>query len=160
MKGKAKSENFANPVFLILFLAGTFLCIVSLLIAYIICIDRADELFNYVRHGSDWRTQRDLMYQNEWNPFQKDSYMAAIQAIPRHIYIAFGYFPTSALIGLIFFPLMIVVVPFYEAYMGQYLLLLYGWLPFAAGVLVLVAAGLMAEMSKAEKRSRDNLDNL
>lgn len=119
------------------------------MIAFIICIDRTDELFNNVRYQQNWHNAGNSMYQNRWTPFV-GGFVDHIRLIPIGIFNGFYYFPAAALVTLIFFPLLIFVVPIYDGFaMMDFDLLMYGWLPFGIGIMLFIMAGLLSEMGKS-----------
>ncbi len=149
---KKSSAGAFNPLLAVVFTFAIALCVISVLIALIISIDRADELFNSVRYQDNWH-QKSSIYENRWEPFENRNYIQCVLSIPKNLYIALLKFPTSFLIGLIFLPLLVVVVPVYEGfYLGEATMLLLAWLPLVLGIALLACAGLMAEMDRVKKK--------
>lgn len=145
----------SNPLYLLAFAFGVFLCVVSILIALIISVDRADELFNSVRYQGNWH-QKGSIFENKWEPFKGRNYLSCILSIPKNLYVGLFNFPSSFMIGLIFFPLMIFLAPVYEGFfLGEAQMLLLAWLPFLIGMALLSAAGMMAEMDRVKRKILD-----
>jgi hypothetical protein len=145
---KPGSENI-HPVFYIFFIASLLLCLTGMLMAFVICIDRTDELFNNVRYQDHWSKAGNSMYKNRWEPFQ-GNFIECVKQIPAGFYIGFSKFPAAALVAIVFYPLLVLVFPVYDIFANMdFTMLLLGWLPFLGGVLLFILSGLLAQMSKS-----------
>ena len=146
---KPGSENI-HPVFYLFFIVSLVLCLLGMLMAFVICIDRTDELFNAVRYQDHWSKAGNTMYKNRWEPFQ-GNFIDCVKQIPAGFYIGFSKFPAAALVAIVFYPLLVLVFPVYDLFAHmEFTMLLLGWLPFVGGVLLFILSGLLAQMSKGE----------
>ncbi len=144
---KSGSENI-HPIFYLFFLASLMLCVIGMLIAFVICIDRTDELFNNVRYQDNWHNAGNSLYRNRWEPFH-GNFIDCVKQIPAGFYVGFGKFPASALVAMVFYPLLVLVFPVYDVFANMdFTMLLIGWLPFLGGILLFILSGLLAQMSK------------
>jgi hypothetical protein len=151
-KKNPSTADVTNPAFYVLITAAAILFILSILNAAIISTDRADELFNALRYKNDWRVSSSF-YKNTWEPFRNCGYDFCVLRVPGNLWVALNQFPTSFLIGLVFLPLMIFVAPMYEVFfLSEYTMLLFGWLPFALGVISFVASGIIAETNRVNNK--------
>lgn len=134
MAGRRKKTNRHGRSFLsnIAVFCGFILCATGFLLALIICVDRVSEFMN------------GMNYRNNWSPVA-GAPLEVIKAIPLNLYICITKFLESLLASLIFFPLLVLIVPLYDLfYSGDASILLYGYLPFAVGaglVFAAIAAG-------------------
>ena len=159
-KDKSKSGDSIHPIFFLFFAASIGLCICGMLIALVICIDRADELFNNVQYQGNWHNTGNSMYQNRWSPFI-GGFVDHVKQIPAGLFNGFYYFPAAALVAVIFYPLLVIVVPIYDGFSSMnFSMLLYGWLPFAAGVMLFIASGVLAEMVRSSRAPKINDEKL
>lgn len=145
-----------HPLFFIVYMICAFFCLSGFLIAVVTCIDRADEWFNALRYQGDWRTDF-LLYHNKWEPF-RGGLIARILQIPEGLYVGFADFTLSATVGLLLFPLLVLIVPLHDFFSaGDYGFLLYGWAPFITGGTVFVCAVLLHESYVLDKKGLEQI---
>lgn len=111
-------------------LASLFLILTGLIISFVVCVDHVAEFFN------GWN------YKNDWEPF-RGTYLDYVRQIPYEVYIAAGWYPEACFITLIFFPLFILLITFYEVMHSDYTLFLMGWIPVMSGVVAMIVFGFM-----------------
>jgi hypothetical protein len=79
-------------------------------------------------------------YHNNWEPFH-GSYFDYVMQIPHEVFIAFYYFPEACFITLIFFPLFILLIAFFEVMRNDFTIVVMGWGPMIAAVILFVFIG-------------------
>lgn len=109
-------------------LLGMLVCLVSLLIAYVICVDRVSEILN----GSG--------YQNNWHP-AKGGFVDVLMNLPQNLITCFVKFTEASFACVLFFPLVVLLVPIYNLFFYMdFTILLYGYVPFLAGFGIILSA--------------------
>jgi hypothetical protein len=107
---------------------GMLICLTSLLIAYTICVDRVSELLN------------SSGYQNNWHP-ANGGFIDTLINLPQNLMICFTKFIEAAFACVLFFPILILLVPIYNLYFYlDFTILLYGYVPFLVGFGVILSA--------------------
>lgn len=156
---KKKKPGDIHPVFFLFFAVSIALCCVGLLAALVICIDRSDELFNALRYQDDWRVTHTSIYKNKWQPFN-GNFFQNLLSIPHELYTGFSEFSAAAFIALILYPLLVFVVPVYDAWMAMnFQMLILGWAPFLAGILLFFVSGVFCEMARVDRTYKKNMDD-
>ncbi len=118
---------------LLALLLGALIAAGGFLISYVICVDWMAEFMDGNR-----------MY-NEWVPV-KANFLETLTALPHSLFVAFSKFPIASAMTLIFFPLLIVLLPLYQvSFFGDWSLFYMGWLPFFAGGGLFLLGGILRE---------------
>jgi len=125
---KSAGFSFRRFLFIAVAIFSAFLCMTGLAIAFVVCADHVSEFFN------GWN------YKNDWEPF-RGNYLEYVMQIPREVYTAFYYFPEACFITLIFFPLFVLLIAFFEVMRFDYTIVTMGWLPFISGIALFVVVG-------------------
>ncbi len=156
---KTKDRVDIHPVFFLFFGLSIAVSLTGILAALAICIDRCDELFNVLRYQDDWRVAHTSIYKNKWQPFSGNFFEDLI-GIPHELYVGFAQFSSAAFIALILFPLLVFVVPVYDAWAAMnFDLLILGWAPFIAGILLFIIVGIICEKTRVDRTYKKNIDD-
>ncbi len=142
MKGKRRKNNRHQRSILsnIVILIGACICVMAITLCLIICVDRLSEFLN----GSGYR--------NNWSPVSGHP-LDVLKAIPMNLYICFSKFLEATFASILFFPLVILMVPLYDLfYFGDYSILLYGYLPFISGLAIIFTAIVAGEPKVSQAR--------
>lgn len=133
IRKRGKRDLSLFSVFMVF--CGMAVCALALLIAFTICVDRISELLNGIG------------YQNKWNPASGGA-LNIVLNLPHNLYICFAKFMEASFATILFFPLIILLVPIYNvAYFWDFSILIYGYLPFMVGFAIIISA-LIASDSK------------
>ncbi len=126
MSRKGKTRAPISPFTAVILSGSLFLCVTGFLVAYLICDDRVAEFSNGYLH------------QNNWTPF-RGGYLDYLVQLPGTLYIALLHYSHACMMSLIFFPLLIFIVPLYDMFfLHDYSMALKGILPFAIGAVGLL----------------------
>lgn len=125
---KKRGKRDLSAVAKLMVLLGMLVCLVSLLVAYVICVDRVSEILN----GSG--------YQNSWHP-AKGGFISTLTNLPQNLIICFVKFTEASFACVLFFPLVVLLVPIYNLFFYMdFTILLYGYVPFLAGFGIILSA--------------------
>ncbi|MGB4057650.1 MAG: hypothetical protein WBK77_06165 [Alphaproteobacteria bacterium] len=117
-------------MFVLTMLVALFLCLSGILIAFVLGADHIAEFLN----------KRN--YQNEWEPFRGAfGFFDYVARIPDEIVNGIRYFPDACFAMLVFYPLTVIILALFEVFEGDFTMLLMGWLPFFAGIMLFVIGG-------------------
>lgn len=119
-KQKRPRALWANIVLSI----GVGIGLIGFLLSFIICVDRVAE-FLYNRG-----------FQNDWDPIQ-GGISDVIENIPLLLYICFMKYLEASFATLLFFPLIVLIVPIYSIWhYADFSLLIYGYIPLFIGIAI------------------------
>ncbi len=139
MPRKGKTRAPVTPFTALIMLAGVFLCITGFLVAYLICVDRVAEFSN------------GYFYQNNWAPF-RGGYLDYLMQLPRTLYLSLLHYSHACMISLIFFPLLIFMVPLYDMFfLHDYSAVFYGVTPFMIGAGLVLWSAFLQDTSRLPK---------
>ena len=146
---KPKQRPPRGPFSNFIVIIGALIALIGLLFAFVICVDRVSEFLN----GRG--------YQNKWNPVNGNP-VEEFKNLHILLYISVSKFMEASFATLLFFPLVILIVPLTDMfYWGDYSILLYGYLPIITGVGLAFTAIVVSEktvLKKADKRMSKDKD--
>ncbi|MFN3701332.1 MAG: hypothetical protein ACK4VI_07415 [Alphaproteobacteria bacterium] len=122
---KVKDLSLLSVLFVF---AGFCISFIGFLMALVICTDRVSEFLN--GRGAH----------NNWHPTIGEP-LDVLMRLPENLIFAFTHFLEALFASILFFPLIVLFVPLYDMFFfWDFSILLYGYLPFIVGFIVILSA--------------------